>query len=65
MNTRVTTDPEQLEKGLVKANKAMYDAATGKNKDVAALFRVEGIAKAVRLAKEIERGNVDAVINLV
>src|SRR6266851_5067017 len=32
-------EAEQLEKGLVKANKAMYDAATGKNKDVAALFR--------------------------
>lgn len=28
-----------LEKGLIKLNKAMYDAATGKNKDVAALFQ--------------------------
>jgi hypothetical protein len=30
---------EKLDKGLVKLNKTMYDAATGKNKDVAALFR--------------------------
>lgn len=31
-------DAEQLEKGLVKLKKAMFDAATGKNKDAAALF---------------------------
>jgi hypothetical protein len=31
-------ESEQLEKGLLKLNRAMYDAATGKNKDVAALF---------------------------
>ena len=29
---------EALDKGLVKLNKTLYDAATGKNKDVAALF---------------------------
>ena len=29
---------ESLQKGLVKLRKAMFDAATGKNKDVAALF---------------------------
>jgi hypothetical protein len=31
-------ESEKLDKGLVKLNKAMYDAATGKNKDAAALF---------------------------
>ncbi len=31
-------ESEALEKGLVKLNKTMYDAATGKNKDVATLF---------------------------
>lgn len=31
-------ESEALEKGLVKLNKTMYDAATGKNKDVGALF---------------------------
>jgi hypothetical protein len=35
---QVNVDAEQLEKGLVKLKKAMFDAATGKNKDVAALF---------------------------
>ena len=34
----VNVESEALEKGLVKLNKTMYDAATGKNKDVAALF---------------------------
>jgi len=32
-------ESEALEKGLVKLNKTMYDAATGKNKDVALLFQ--------------------------
>ena len=36
-------ESEALEKGLVKLNKTMYDAATGKNKDVALLFRQMGI----------------------
>lgn len=37
-------ESEALEKGLVKLNKTMYDAATGKNKDVALLFRRMGIS---------------------
>jgi hypothetical protein len=32
-----------LEKGLVKLKKATYDAATGKNKDAAALFKAMGV----------------------
>lgn len=36
-------ESEALEKGLVKLNKTMYDAATGKNKDVVLLFRQMGI----------------------
>ncbi len=34
----MNVESEALEKGLVKLNKTMYDSATGKNKDVAALF---------------------------
>lgn len=37
-------ESQALEKGLVKLNKTMYDAATGKNKDVALLFRRMGIS---------------------
>lgn len=35
---------QSLEKGALKLNKTMYDAATGKNKDVAALFQRMGIS---------------------
>ena len=37
-------ESEGLEKGLVKLNKTMVDAATGKNKDVALLFQRMGIS---------------------
>jgi hypothetical protein len=35
---QTNVETEALEKGLTKARRAMFDAATGKNKDVAALF---------------------------
>ena len=35
---QTNVETESLQKGLVKLRKAMFDAATGKNKDVAALF---------------------------
>lgn len=40
----VNVEAEQLEKGLVKLNKTTYDAATGKNKDVALLYQRMGIS---------------------
>ena len=40
----VNVENEALEKGLMKLNLTMYNAATGKNKDVAALFQRMGIA---------------------
>ncbi|MBR2813478.1 MAG: phage tail tape measure protein [Reyranella sp.] len=35
---QTNVEAEALEKGLIKLKKAMYDAGTGKNKDVVALF---------------------------
>jgi len=40
----VNVESEQLEKGLLKLNKTTYDAATGKNKDVALLYQRMGIS---------------------
>jgi hypothetical protein len=50
-------EADALEKSLIKANRAMYDAATGKNKDVAALFA------AMKIPLRDANGQVKGVTN--